>query len=217
MRGGRLRAASALLAIGVGLAGCGVPTDRSATSVNVPAGVFPDTEAGNDPLPEDGDLSLHPIYFLRNGLLVRVERQLSRPVYLKAVLDELLDGPTGLELATGLDTAIPAVTELDVTILGATNLVSIDLNDAFFSVEGSRLIDATAQLVLTGFGLQPDTQGVLFSRNGQPIALPRGDNTIDQVADGEIPPPLSVEDFANLLPRTVTDPEAPTPELALRR
>ena len=111
----------------IALAGCGLPTDETPRAVEVPAGVFPERDA--QPVvgaaADTPTTSLHAVYFLRDGLLVELQRPLAVPVFLDAPLNNLLAGPTPTEAENGLESAIPAGTEVvDVQLL-RNNVVSI--------------------------------------------------------------------------------------------
>lgn len=184
-------------------AACGLPTDEAPTHIEVPAGVFPDR---NEPVvgaePDMPTTSLHAVYFLRDGLLVELQRPLAAPVFLDAPLNNLLAGPTPTEAENGLESAIPAGTEVvDVQLL-RNNVVSIHLNEVFFEVEGAQRVRAVAQLVLTASALARDSQGVLFFLDGVAQSLPDGAGTIAQVRPGELPRVLRVDDFSELMPLT---------------
>lgn len=193
-----------VLLTGAIAAGCGVPTDPAPTPLEVPADVFPEQELtsppGTAPAP---DASLHAVFFLRDGFLVELQRPLAAPVFLDAPLNDLLAGPTPSEAETGLESAIPAGTEVVDVQLSRTNVVSVHLNSVFFEVEGAQRIRAVAQLVQTASALARDTQGVLIFLDGVAQSLPDGAGTIAQVQPGEFPRVLRVEDFTELMPVSV--------------
>ena len=197
------RCAWAVVTSALTAAACGIPTDDSPTRVEVPSGVFPDR---NEPVvgaaPDTPTTSLHAVYFLRDGLLVELQRPLAAPVFLDAPLNNLFAGPTPNEAENGLESAIPAGTEVvDVQLL-RNNVVSIHLNEVFFEVEGAQRVRAVAQLVLTASALARDSQGVLFYLDGVPQSLPDGAGTIAQVRPDELPRALRVDDFSELMPLT---------------
>lgn len=198
-----LRRISASMVCALAAAACGLPADDAPTHIEVPAGVFPDR---NEPVvgaaPDTPAASLHAVYFLRDGLLVELQRPLAAPVFLDAPLNNLLAGPTPTEAENGLESAIPAGTEVvDVQLL-RNNVVSIHLNEVFFEVEGAQRVRAVAQLVLTASALARDSQGVLFFLDGMAQSLPDGAGTIAQVRPGELPRVLRVGDFSELMPLT---------------
>ena len=195
---------SAAIGCVIAITGCGLPTDDAPSGVEVPSGVFP--ERDNQPVvgaaPDTPTTSLHAVYFLRDGRLVELQRPLAAPVFLDAPLNNLLAGPTPAEAENGLESAIPAGTEVvDVQLL-RNNVVSIHLNEVFFEVEGAQRVRAVAQLVLTASALARDSQGVLFFLDGVAQSLPDGAGTIAQVRPGQLPRALRVADFAELMPLT---------------
>ena len=204
--------------VGLGLlvaTACGVPTDDGAKSVEVPNDVFPaGFDVSDQPDSNLPNVTFHPVYFLRNGFLVQRDRPLPPPVLIKKPLDVLIDGPTDDEIASGLGTTIPAGTTIVNVTVGPTNVISIELNEAFFEVEGDRRISATAQLVYTAYGLARDTQGVRFFRDvNVPVPLLAGDGTIAEVGDDDDVPPLALADFSNLVPQPAIPPLPPIPDL----
>ncbi|WP_419841507.1 GerMN domain-containing protein [Candidatus Poriferisodalis sp.] len=184
---------------------CGLPIDDGPTSVHVPAGLFPD--AADEPYrPVVGaaaktpDTSLHPVYFLRDGVLVELQRSLAAPVFLDAPLNSLLAGPTPTEAENGLESAIPAGTEfVDVQLL-RNNVISVHLNDVFFEVEGAQRVRSAAQIVFTASALARDSQGVRFFLDGVAQSLPDGAGAIAQTPPGQLPRALRVEDYGELMP-----------------
>lgn len=188
---------------------CGVPLDDQPVAVEVPRAVFDQEQGVTEGDVELGEpnVTLHPLYFLRDGELIEVSRPLPSPVLLRVPMENLVAGPTALEVSSGLESEIPAGTEIVDVSLDGSNIVSIRLNDAFFEVEGERRINATAQLVFTGYGLARDTQGVrFFFADGRPAALPAGDGTIAEVADGDPGPVLRTADYADLVPQAEPAP-----------
>ncbi len=183
--------------------GCGLPTDKAPTRVEVPAGLFPDdNQRVVGALTDTPSTSLHAVYFLRDGLLVEVRRPLATPVFLDAPLNSLLAGPTPTEAENGLESAVPAGTEfVDVQLL-RNKVVSIHLNNVFFEVEGAQRVRAVAQIVFTASALARDSQGVLFYLDGVAQSLPDGAGKIEQTPPGQLPRSLRVEDFSELMPLT---------------
>ncbi|WP_419923537.1 GerMN domain-containing protein [Candidatus Poriferisodalis sp.] len=195
------RCGEALLACVIVLASCGLPTDVSPSAVEVPSDIFPSPDDQSiSGAPAAPDTSLHAVFFLRDGRLVELQRPLAAPVFLDAPLNDLLAGPTPAEAETGLESAIPAGTEVVDVQLSRNNVVSVHLNSVFFEVEGAQRIRAVAQLVLTASSLARDTQGVLIFLDGVAQSLPDGAGTIAQVRPDERPRALRVEDFGELMP-----------------
>ena len=182
------------------LVGCGLGSDSAPTSLSVPKDVFPSEVAETNASPLIPNATLHPVYFLRDDALVEIQRPLPPPVFLDAPLNNLLEGPTETEAEKGLVSAIPAGTEVVDVALMRNNTISIHLNQTFFEIEGAQRIRATAQLVFTASALINDTQGVVFYLEGDPVQLPDGEGSIEEVPEGRLPAPLTVKDYSTLTP-----------------
>ena len=169
---------------------CGLGTDDEPTALSVPKDVFPPDAKEKDEFDLSVNTTFHPIYFLKDDVLVEVRRQLPAPVFLDAPLTNLLSGPTETEAEAGFSSAIPAGTEVvDVGLL-ADNTISIHLNQTFFEIEGEQRIRASAQLVFTASALISESQGIIFFLDGEPVQLPDGDGVIE-----EVPIESSVDDL----------------------
>ncbi len=182
------------------LVGCGLGSDSAPTSLSVPKDVFPSEVAETNPSPLIPNATLHPVYFLRDDALVEIQRPLPPPVFLDAPLNNLLEGPTETEAEKGFVSAIPAGTEVVDVALMRNNTISIHLNQTFFEIEGAQRIRATAQLVFTASALINNTQGVVFYLEGDPVQLPDGEGSIEEVPEGRLPAPLTVKDYSTLTP-----------------
>ena len=182
------------------LVGCGLSSDSAPTALSVPKDVFPSEVAETNASPLIPNATLHPVYFLRDDALVEIQRPLPPPVFLDAPLNNLLEGPTETEAEKGFVSAIPAGTEVVDVALMRNNTISIHLNQTFFEIEGAQRIRATAQLVFTASALINDTQGVVFYLEGDPVQLPDGEGSIEEVPEGRLPAPLTVKDYSTLTP-----------------
>ena len=182
------------------LVGCGLSSDSEPTALSVPKDVFPSEVADTNESPLVPNATLHPVYFLRNDALVEIQRPLPPPVFLDAPLNNLLEGPTETEAEQGFVSAIPAGTEVVDVALMRNNTISIHLNQTFFEIEGAQRIRASAQLVFTASALTNDTQGVVFFLEGDPVQLPDGEGSIEEVPEGRLPAPLTVKDYSTLTP-----------------
>jgi spore germination protein GerM len=171
-----------LLLLVAALAGCGVPSeDRAETMEDVPFGLL-DPEASE---PAETTASLEgpavQIYLVDpSGLrLVPVERRLGEgEASISDVVDVLLAGPTRAERRQGLTTAF-----VDEDAVESSDLVggvaSVDLTQQFTTLDGPTQRLAIAQMVLTLTG-RPGVGRVSFTLDGQPIDIPRGDGTLAQ-------------------------------------
>ena len=182
------------------LVGCGLSSDSAPTALSVPKDVFPSEVAETNESPLVPNATLHPVYFLRDDALVEIQRPLPPPVFLDAPLNNLLEGPTETEAERGFVSAIPAGTEVVDVALMRNNTISIHLNQTFFEIEGAQRIRAAAQLVFTASALTKDAQGVVFFLEGEPVQLPDGEGSIEEVPEGRLPAPLTVKDYSTLTP-----------------
>ncbi|MEG3596301.1 MAG: GerMN domain-containing protein [Actinomycetota bacterium] len=182
------------------ISSCGLGSDSQPTSLSVPEDVFPSEAPGTNEIRPSADATVHPVYFFKEDLLVRIQRPLPAPVFLDAPLNNLLEGPTETEAESGYASAIPAGTAIVDVALLRNNTISIHLNQTFFEIEGEQRIRASAQLVLTASDLVSDTQGVVFFLEGKPVQLPDGEGLIEEVGEGRLPSPLTVADYAALIP-----------------
>jgi hypothetical protein len=197
-------AVSAIILVVFGLPACGLSSNETPSVLEVPEDVFPD--GGQLPADFDPDNSLdldvgttvHPVYFLLDSQIIEVKRRLLSPVFLEAPLNNLLIGPSPIEAATGLESAIPQGTEIVNVQVSRNNIVAIHLNANFFALEGAQRIRATAQLVFTGLGLVTDAQGVLFLLDGVTQQLPDSRGIIAEKAPDGFVQPLTADDFAPL-------------------
>ena len=171
-----------------------------ASQLSFPSLRFPSEVAETNESSLVPNATLHPVYFLRDDALVELQRPLPPPVFLDAPLNNLLEGPTELEAERGLVSAIPAGTEVVDVALMRNNTISIHLNQTFFEIEGVQRIRASAQLVFTASALVKDPQGVVFFLEGDPVQLPDGEGSIEEVPEGRLPAPLTVKYYSTLTP-----------------
>jgi spore germination protein GerM len=174
----RLPVVVVAVAVGLCVAGCGIPTQGSPSSIassKVPFGLL------NHNLPTTTTTlpkSFVPVTVFYIGPSQQLQprgRVVASPAPLTAILDSMLAGPTTEETASGLFTAIPN----DVTVLSATtsttaqgSIVTVNLNSPFLQITGADTELAVGQVVATiatasGFGT-----GVIFEIEGQRTSVP---------------------------------------------
>ena len=204
MRKLKLFTLSAVVFIIFSLSACGLSSNETPSVLEVPEDVFPDGGQlpqgfnSDDSLDLDVGTTVHPVYFLLDSQIIEVKRRLLSPVFLEAPLNNLLIGPSPIEAAAGLESAIPEGTEIVNVQVSRNNIVTIHLNANFFALEGAQRIRATAQLVFTGLGLVTDAQGVLFLLDGVAQQLPDSRGIIAERASDGFVQPLTEDDFAPL-------------------
>ncbi len=184
---------------------CALGTDTEPASLPVPEDVFPPSAQEKESLTLSAETTFHPVYFFKEDQLARIQRPLPAPVFLDAPLNNLLEGPSEREAELGMVSAIPAGTAIVDVALNRNNTISIHLNQTFFEIEGEQRIKASAQLVMTASDLIRNTQGVVFFLENKPVQLPDGNGLIEEVAEGRLPTPLTIRDYATLTPGDLFD------------
>ncbi len=175
------------------LAACGVPLDRSPETIpnqQLP----PDMEAspgGPPPTLRRGPAATVEVYFVRGDKLAPVTREVSGPVSLTAVLDQVVAGPAPGEALTGMRSAITPGARIRRARL-SEGLASVDLSEPFGDVQGTDQIAAVAQIVFSCTAL-PGVERVQFQLEGRPVEVPAGDGTLTAR-------PLTRADFVGLGP-----------------
>lgn len=183
------RIVSAMLSLGV-LASCGIPPESSPRPVDPPRGPFqalasrsPATGTTSGTVPEQ-------LFLVRDGRLVMVTRHVVREPTVDSLMVDLLDGPTASEREAGFTSAL----------LGGRVVAQVRLIDSRAVVELAVVIEGAgrndemlgyAQLVCT-LTARPEIHGVTFTRDGQPIAVPRDDGSLSVG-------PLTTADYRQLI------------------
>jgi hypothetical protein len=169
--------AGALLAgLGLGAAGCAIPTQEGPSSISpshVPFGLLsPDLPSTTTTQPNLASYVPVNVYLLGPTLqLQALNRFVAAPAHLRAVLTSMLAGPTSSEAAKGITTDIPN----NITVLGAVaqgSLVTVNFNDAFAQITGGATELAVAQVVATVVEQNGLGTGVIFEIGGQRTSVP---------------------------------------------
>ena len=164
---------AAALALAVLLAGCGVPLEDEARalpsqSANVPPSATP-------AVPETGPIT-ETIYLVKGGLLVAVPRNVPAEPAVDKLMADLLAGPTEAEKAAGIGSAL----------LGSKVVAAVQVHNGIATVELAANLEGTGrtddvlaygQIVCT-LTTRPDVSWTTFTRDGQPIEVPRGDGSL---------------------------------------
>lgn len=176
MRRRRATVLAVLVLAALGLGACGVPVDARPTALarnGIPFGLLdpvpPPTTSTTAPSPVGVPVQIFLIG--PAGHLVAVARDVpvSAPD-LASVLGALVFGPTDVEAASGLQTALSQQT----TILGANidgHIATVNLGGTFGQLVGPPQIQAVAQIVFTVCTL-PGVTGVTFELSGLPVEVP---------------------------------------------
>jgi hypothetical protein len=191
------RAAGALVALGVLVAGCGIPADSSAHTVpraDVPFRLL-------DPSPPSSTTNVPPAVAVPETIflvgpdqhVVPVTRDIALPASLTAILGALLDGPTQAESAAGLQSFLSASSS-QVTVSVSTGVATVDFRANPFQLVLDQTL-AVAQVVYTATA-QAGVTSVLIDIKGQPVEVPtaagvqvgRPVTRLDYLAEAPIPP-----------------------------
>lgn len=186
----------AACAVVVGLAGCGVPVDQQPTALSrhgVPFDLLAPTQSTTTITSVPSPIAVPVQIFLigPTGHVVAVSRTVSvSPPDLATVLRALVAGPTNVESAAGLQSAVTSqTTVLGANIAGGT--ATVNLGGTFGQIVGPPEIQAVAQVVFTASAL-PGVTGVTFELMGQSVEVP--------VASGALVPVATTAQFAALAP-----------------
>ena len=171
----RRRAWTGLVVGAMALAACGVQNDATPRNIIDDSGV-----ASGDTATDAGDTSEAPyrIFLLSPqspSQLRGVRRNVSTT--LRGLFEALLQGPTESDRDARLRTAIPSDLELVSPPRALGMFVYLDVNDALYSLSGSTLVDALAQIVFTMVEL-PEVSGVQLLVDGEPQEWPTGDGSL---------------------------------------
>ncbi|CAN5128241.1 hypothetical protein BH24ACT1_BH24ACT1_04370 [soil metagenome] len=202
-----------VLPVALSLPGCVVPDDAGPRAIDPSSVPFSllgtSTTTATEPHEPSVSHTAIPVYLVDNDTdqLVEVVRAVEEPGSVQVVLVELLSGPSGDELSSGLTSAVARST----TLLGVDGpregVVTVNLSDDLSSISGEGQRLALAQVVFTVTAM-PDVEGVLFAFEGKLSEVPDGQG--QSTAE-----PLDRSDFATFDP-TVPMPSPPTspPEAA---
>lgn len=188
------RTVTAALALAL-VAGCGVGSQGDAQRVpddDVPFALLDPpapVEATTTSTTSPGTMPIE-LFLVLADALVEVTRELTPPVSVVRLVSELGDGPTPSEQALGVTTYLPEGSGVDgVTLAGG--IAYVELGEAFLAVPQEQQRLALAQLVFTLTG-RPGVGRVLFTINGQPTEVPRGDGTLtsESVSRDSYPVPV---------------------------
>jgi hypothetical protein len=176
--------AATLVAVG----GCGVPGEAEPRAVSPPRGPFGGVVSPTPAVTASGSES-EQLCMVRGGALVTATRPVDIEPNPQRLLVDLLAGPTPAERADGITSALLGGNVVEgMQVLGGQAI--IDLSDAMEAGRTDEVL-AYAQLVCT-LTRHPDIDGARFTRNGNQIAVPRGDGSL---TDG----PLTAADYALLM------------------
>jgi spore germination protein GerM len=166
------------------LAACGLPDDREPRRITADEAPI-DLDESDDDRPAAGGSDEVTLYFVREGRLVPVDRAVDVET-LQTAIQALLDGPTGVEEAEQLGSAILAETVLrgvavdnniGVINLGCSGEAAIPGQCGLLGVGGTDQVLLFAQLACTGDAVR-GVFGVRFQQEGEPQQAPLADGPL---------------------------------------
>jgi hypothetical protein len=189
----RALAAVLVLGLAVALGGCGIPADGEPHPIQPPAPYGGNSAtAPSEPSPEPtaSGTQVEVIYLTRGDSLARVVRPVESRPTINDLIAHLTQDPTAEEQAKGLvnNLTVPSVI-VNATIQGG--IVTVALGEGLDVLTGRTNQLAYGQIVCT-LDAHPDVTGVVFTRDGEPQAVPRGDGSS---SDG----PLTIADYETVL------------------
>lgn len=221
---------AAATALGAAAAACGVPRESGFEPFGAAEGPFrglatTTTTTTTTTIPSSGPVSLttatqavgprpsstlvavEPVqlYYVIDGELTSVSRDLARPAALRQVVAALVQGPPEGTAGTGLETLVAP--ELVVAVVEERGQARVDLDAELlrqFEPSEQRLL--IAQLVLT-LGVRPGVGQITFSSDGDLLAvpLPNRGNLLSEPGE-----PVSYDDYEPLLTTTPTPSTPPS-------
>ncbi|MGH9010748.1 MAG: GerMN domain-containing protein [Acidimicrobiia bacterium] len=181
--------------VAVGLAGCGVPPDDSATlaaPASVPFDLLGQAPSVTATTLQFAQTEKATLFLVQGERLAPVQRELPAPVSVESVLEALVAGPTSTEVQLGLRTALLTTPGLMRSGGVSGGIAIIDLGQPFTEIAGRDQIVALAQIVSTVTGL-PGVGRVRFTLDGIPVGILRGDGAVTTET-------VSRDDYATLAP-----------------
>ena len=184
-----------VVALTMVVASCGVPVERTAKPIvlsDIVLEVAPPTTSVTSAVEPVGvGTRAVVIYLIRGQGLIGRARSTNSEFTIQDLLDLLAAGPIASDilddLSTGIDPSEPTVESVEIQ----DSLAYLALSNAFLEDSSVSQTLVLGQIVITLMSNLP-LDGVLFTSNGQPIAVPNADGT-------PVTEPLRRRDYAALL------------------
>ncbi len=191
----------------LGAAGCGVSYDSGPHAI--PANQIPfhllspaTTTTTRPPAAVSVPVTVYFVGPTRQSL-VPSARSVAPPETLTEVLDVLLAGPTTLEAARRVTTALSSNVRVRSATVSGT-IATINFNTAFEEISGTAQVLAVAQVVYTVTGQLGTEVGVQFAIDGTPVPVPTA-------TGAEVTGPVHLLDYVALAPASSSRPTAAAP------
>lgn len=194
------RACLLLLALLVGVVGCGIAADDEPATIraeDLPEDLLDPNPPTSTTLSDSTTTAVTVYLLVRSGTTTRLaptEREVADSGRAGPRIDALLQPTSPEEQALGLISSIPSDTVLlDTTLAETDGEVLVDLSGALFDVEGEELANAFAQIVWTVTEV-PGVRQVRFRVDGETRRAPNAEG-VEQ--DGAV----TRADYTALAPR----------------
>jgi hypothetical protein len=171
------------------LSGCGVSAEGSARTIQTPRGAHPGVNSAASGGPDAGTV-VEKLFLIKGDTLVAVERRVRAEPSVDKLMRDLLAGPTGAEQESSLTSALLG-TDVMTSVHVAHTTATVELAAAPAETGRTDEVLALAQIVCT-LTARPEISGVLFTRDSQRTAVPRGDGSLSLG-------PFTAADYLNLL------------------
>jgi hypothetical protein len=183
------RPIAAVVVLCLAFAGCGVSAQDEPHEVPLPRRPLTDSSsaaASADPAGQAAQV----LCLVHDGRLTQTVRRADAYLPPQRQLDSLTAGPTASEQAQGLSSALAGLS-VALTTPPADTAVTVEVTEADEGAARSDEILAYGQIVCT-LTSRADISSVAFTRDGQPLQVPRGDGTLSER-------PLRAEDYQDLI------------------
>jgi Sporulation and spore germination len=191
----------AALLIGAGPTACGVPTDDPPEPLEFPAQYQSATTTAEPPKDTTAGGITEVLCLIRDQRLVAVSRQVESTRSPRELLADLISGTTDEEAAEAhLSSALTGITTLSVTSV-RSGIAQVEVGDGLEGVTDVNRLLIIGQIVCT-LDAHPDVAGVRFTRDGQPLSVPRGDASVTSDV-------VMANDYDELQPSSATPTPAP--------
>lgn len=166
-------------------AACGVPVDDQPRNLerSQPSG-------SNTPAPDRYGTAIERLYLVREGELARAVRRVPSLPTPQQMLTDLLAGPTRAEQQDGLTSALTTTQITGITVTQRRATVAVAQPPDHGARTDEMLAYGQIVCTLTSQGAEVGT--VSFTRDGNPLGVPRGDGSLSTA-------PLTIADYATLL------------------
>ncbi|NUT36499.1 MAG: GerMN domain-containing protein [Hamadaea sp.] len=168
-------------------AGCGISAEDHPRPM--PAPQLPTPATTRATAATSGSV-LETLYFVRDGTLIAVTRKVPVHPSVTTLIADLAAGPSDQERGNGLTSALQG-TDVVASVQIVDGLAAVELASAPAGAGRSDEALVYAQLVCT-LTSRPDIRGVMFTRGGSSVGVPRGDGSLSQG-------PLTAGDYASLI------------------